>query len=109
MAVISNLSASFTEFTVNDAASRLTNCVGEYNTADLLNGGELVDNELKYKFVIQGLLGHSIKSIVVKALLLNADGSLATSRRVRIVIADYGNPYTGDFVVNGERKTTSSS
>ena len=108
MAVINNLKASFTEFKVNDVASRLTNCVGEYNTADLLNGGELVNNELSYKFVIQGLLGHTIQSIVVKALLLNADGSLATSRRIRIVITDYGSPYIGDFVVNGDKKTINS-
>ena len=108
MAIINNLRARFTTFTVNDVPSRLVNCSGDYNTPELLNGGELVENELNYKFLLEGLVGHTIKSIVVKALLLNSDGSLATTRNVRIVIEDYGNPYQGNFVVNGENLTINS-
>ena len=108
MAVINNLRAQFTAFTVNDISSRLVNCSGDYNTPELLNGGELVENELNYKFLLDGLLGHTIKSIVIKALLLNSDGSLATTRNIRMVIENYGNPYQGNFVVNGENLTINS-
>lgn len=108
MAVINNLRAQFTTFTVNNVSSRLVNCSGDYNTPELLNGGELVENELNYKFSLEGLLGHTIKSIVVKALLLNSDGSLATTRNIRMIIEDYGNPYQGNFVVNGENLTINS-
>lgn len=109
MAVINNLKARFTGFYVNSQASRLVNCVGTYGTAEILNGGELEENTLQYDFKIQGLLDHTIKSIVVKSLLLNSDGSLATTKNMTLGIDGYGSIFRGNFETSDSVKTIIST
>lgn len=90
MAIINNLSASITSFKVNDASKNFQNSGGTYNTSSVLNGGETYDdgtqNILSYSFKINGLLGHTIKSIVVNSLLLDAEGELIESKKFKQVL-----------------------
>lgn len=109
MAVINNLRARFTGFYVNSQASRLVNCVGSYGTAEILNGGELEENTLQYDFKIQGLLDHTIKSIVVKSLLLTSTGDLATTKNMTLGIDSYGSIYRGNFETSDSVKTIIST
>lgn len=109
MAVINNLRARFTGFYVNGQASRLVNCVGTYGTAEILNGGELEENTLQFDFQIQGLQDHTIKSIVVKSLLLTSDGNLQTTKNLTLGIDSYGSIFRGNFVTSDSVKTIVST
>ena len=106
MAVINGLRASVTGFTVNNATSSFQPNIGTYGTSDILNGGELLENELIYSFEIQGLLDHTVSSISVKSLLLDNVGELLTeSRNITMSIKDFGNIYSGNFTPDENRKT----
>ncbi len=109
MAVINNLRARFTGFYVNNQASRLVNCVGSYNTSELLNGGELENNTLQYDFVLQGLQDHTIKSIIVKSLLLTSTGELASTKNMTLGIDSYGSIFRGNFETSEITKTIIST
>lgn len=109
MAVINNLKARFTGFYVNSQASRLVNCVGTYGTAEILNGGELEENTLQYDFVVQGLQDHTIKSIVVKSLLLTSEGNLQTTKNLTLGIDSYGSIFRGNFETSDSVKTIVST
>ena len=100
MAVITNIAAALTSFKVNDSDARLVDNTGTYGTQDVLNGGELVDNTLSYSFSVNGLQDHKIGSITISAILLNADGSLATARNIKTQIKDFGNAVTQNFAVS---------
>ena len=89
MAVITNIAAALTAFKVNDTNAKLVDNTGTYGTQDVLNGGELVDNTLSYSFSVNGLRDHKIGSITISAILLNADGSLATARNIKTQINYY--------------------
>ena len=104
MAVINNISAALTSFKINDSDARLVDNTGTYGTQDVLNGGELVDNTLSYSFSVNGLQDHKIGSITISAILLNADGSLATARNVKTQIKDFGNAVTQNFAVSDAQK-----
>lgn len=104
MAVINDVTASLTGFTVNGASSNFVNNVGDYGTYDVLNGGELLDNTLAYSFRVVGLKDHRIASIVINAILLNDDGSLCTSRRITTTITGFGNSVNQEFQVSDARK-----
>ena len=104
MAVINNISAALTSFKINDSDARLVDNTGTYGTQDVLNGGELVDNTLSYSFSVNGLQDHKIGSITISAILLNADGSLATARNIKTQIKDFGNAVTQNFAVSDAQK-----
>ena len=104
MAVITNIAAALTAFMVNDTNAKLINNTGTYGTQDVLNGGELVDNTLTYSFSVNGLRDHRIGSITISAILLNADGSLATARNIKTQIKDFGNAVTQNFAVSDAQK-----
>ena len=104
MAVITNIAATLTSFKVNDSDARLVDNTGTYGTQDVLNGGELVDNTLSYSFSVNGLRDHRIGSITISAILLNADGSLATARNIKTQIKDFGNAVTQNFAVSDAQK-----
>ena len=104
MAVITNIAAALTAFKVNDANAKLVDNTGTYGTQDVLNGGELVENTLSYSFSVNGLRDHRIGSITISAILLNADGSLATARNIKTQIKDYGNAVTQNFTVSDAQK-----
>ena len=104
MAVITNIAAALTSFKVNDSDARLVDNTGTYGTQDVLNGGELVDNTLSYSFSVNGLRDHRIGSITISAILLNADGSLATARNIKTQIKDFGNAITQNFAVSDSQK-----
>ena len=104
MAVITNIAASLTAFMVNDTNAKLVDNTGTYGTQDVLNGGELVDNTLTYSFSVNGLRDHKIGSITISAILLNADGSLATARNIKTQIKDFGNAVTQNFAVSDAQK-----
>lgn len=104
MAVINNISAALTSFKINDSDARLVDNTGTYGTQDVLNGGELVDNTLSYSFSVSGLQDHKIGSITISAILLNADGSLATARNIKTQIKDFGNAVTQNFAVSDAQK-----
>jgi len=104
MAVITNIAAALTAFKVNDTNAKLVDNTGTYGTQDVLNGGELVENTLSYSFSVNGLRDHRIGSITISAILLNADGSLATARNIKIQIKDYGNAVTQNFAVSDAQK-----
>ena len=104
MAVINNISAALTSFKINDSDARLVDNTGTYGTQDVLNGGELVDNTLSYSFSVSGLQDHKIGSITISAILLNADGSLATARNIKTQIKDFGNAVTQNFTVSDAQK-----
>ena len=104
MAVIDNISAALTSFKINDSDARLVDNTGTYGTQDVLNGGELVDNTLSYSFSVNGLRDHRIGSITISAILLNADGSLATARNIKTQIKDFGNAKTQNFAVSDSQK-----
>ena len=104
MAVINNISAALTSFKINDSDARLIDNTGTYGTQDVLNGGELVDNTLSYSFSVNGLQDHKIGSITISAILLNADGSLATARNIKTQIKDFGNAVTQNFAVSDAQK-----
>lgn len=104
MAVITNIAAALTSFKVNDSDARLVDNTGTYGTQDVLNGGELVDNTLSYSFSVNGLRDHRIGSITISAILLNADGSLATARNIKTQIKDFGNAVTQNFAVSDAQK-----
>ena len=104
MAVINNISAALTSFKINDSDARLVDNTGTYGTQDVLNGGELVDNTLSYSFSVNGLQDHKIGSITISAILLNADGSLATARNIKTQIKDFGNAKTQNFAVSDSQK-----
>ena len=104
MAVINNISAALTSFKINDSDARLVDNTGTYGTQDVLNGGELVDNTLSYSFSVNGLRDHRIGSITISAILLNADGSLATARNIKTQIKDFGNAVTQNFAVSDAQK-----
>ena len=104
MAVINNISAALTSFKINDSDARLVDNTGTYGTQDVLNGGELVDNTLTYSFSVNGLQDHKIGSITISAILLNADGSLATARNIKTQIKDFGNAVTQNFAVSDAQK-----
>lgn len=104
MAVINNISAALTSFKINDSDARLVDNTGTYGTQDVLNGGELVDNTLSYSFSVNGLQDHRIGSITISAILLNADGSLATARNIKTQIKDFGNAVTQNFAVSDAQK-----
>ena len=104
MAVINNISAALTSFKINDSDARLVDNTGTYGTQDVLNGGELVDNTLSYSFSVNGLRDHRIGSITISAILLNADGSLATARNIKTQIKDFGNAKTQNFAVSDSQK-----
>lgn len=104
MAVITNIAAALTSFKINDSDARLVDNTGTYGTQDVLNGGELVDNTLSYSFSVNGLRDHRIGSITISAILLNADGSLATARNIKTQIKDFGNAITQNFAVSDAQK-----
>lgn len=104
MAVITNIAAALTSFKVNDSDARLVDNTGTYGTQDVLNGGELVDNTLSYSFSVNGLRDHRIGSITISAILLNADGSLATARNIKTQIKDFGSAITQNFAVSDSQK-----
>lgn len=104
MAVITNVAAALTSFKVNDSDARLIDNTGTYGTQDVLNGGELVDNTLSYSFSVNGLRDHRIGSITISAILLNADGSLATARNIKTQIKDFGNAVTQNFATSDAQK-----
>lgn len=104
MAVITNIAAALTSFKINDSDARLVDNTGTYGTQDILNGGELVDNTLSYSFSVNGLRDHRIGSITISAILLNADGSLATARNIKTQIKDFGNAKTQNFAVSDSQK-----
>lgn len=104
MAVITNIAAALTSFKINDSDARLVDNTGTYGTQDVLNGGELVDNTLSYSFSVNGLRDHRIGSITISAILLNADGSLATARNIKTQIKDFGNAITQNFAVSDSQK-----
>ena len=104
MAVITNIAAALTAFTVNDVNAKLVDNTGTYGTQDVLNGGELVDNTLSYSFSVNGLRDHKIGSITISAILLNSDGSLATARNIKTQIKDFGNAVTQNFAVSDAQK-----
>ena len=104
MAVITNIAAALTSFKINDSDARLVDNTGTYGTQDVLNGGELVDNTLSYSFSVNGLRDHRIGSITISAILLNADGSLATARNIKTQIKDFGNAKTQNFAVSDSQK-----
>ena len=104
MAVITNIAAALTSFKVNDSDARLVDNTGTYGTQDVLNGGELVDNTLSYSFSVNGLRDHRIGSITISAILLNADGSLATARNIKTQIKDFGSAITQNFAVSDAQK-----
>ena len=104
MAVITNIAAALTAFMVNDTNAKLVDNTGTYGTQDVLNGGELVDNTLTYSFSVNGLRDHRIGSITISAILLNADGSLATARNIKTQIKDFGNAVTQNFAVSDAQK-----
>ena len=104
MAVITNIAAALTAFMVNDTNAKLVDNTGTYGTQDVLNGGELVDNTLSYSFSVNGLRDHKIGSITISAILLNADGSLATARNIKTQIKDFGNAVTQNFAVSDAQK-----
>ena len=104
MAVITNIAAALTSFKINDSDARLVDNTGTYGTQDVLNGGELVDNTLSYSFSVSGLQDHKIGSITISAILLNADGSLATARNIKTQIKDFGNAVTQNFAVSDAQK-----
>lgn len=104
MAVITNIAAALTSFKINDSDARLVDNTGTYGTQDVLNGGELVDNTLSYSFSVNGLRDHRIGSITISAILLNADGSLATARNIKTQIKDFGNAVTQNFAVSDAQK-----
>ena len=104
MAVITNIAAALTSFKINDSDARLVDNTGTYGTQDVLNGGELVDNTLSYSFSVNGLRDHRIGSITISAILLNADGSLATARNIKTQIKDFGNTITQNFAVSDAQK-----
>ena len=104
MAVITNIAAALTAFTVNDVNAKLVDNTGTYGTQDVLNGGELVDNTLTYSFSVNGLRDHKIGSITISAILLNSDGSLATARNIKTQIKDFGNAVTQNFAVSDAQK-----
>ena len=104
MAVITNIAAALTSFKINDSDARLIDNTGTYGTQDVLNGGELVDNTLSYSFSVNGLRDHRIGSITISAILLNADGSLATARNIKTQIKDFGNAVTQNFAVSDAQK-----
>ena len=104
MAVITNIAAALTSFKINDSDARLIDNTGTYGTQDVLNGGELVDNTLSYSFSVNGLRDHRIGSITISAILLNADGSLATARNIKTQIKDFGNAKTQNFAVSDSQK-----
>lgn len=105
MAVIENVQASLVSFAINNVSSRLNNNVGTYGTSDILNGGELLDNQLSYTFKVIGLLGHTLKSITIYSLLLTNDGELNSAKRLTLSIPDYGVPFNGNFLANDQVKT----
>ena len=104
MAVITNIAAALTSFKINDSDARLVDNTGTYGTQDVLNGGELVDNTLSYSFSVNGLRDHRIGSITISAILLNADGSLATARNIKTQIKDFGSAKTQNFAVSDSQK-----
>ena len=104
MAVITNIAAALTAFMVNDTNAKLVDNTGTYGTQDVLNGGELVDNTLSYSFSVNGLRDHRIGSIIISAILLNADGSLATARNIKTQIKDFGNAVTQNFATSDAQK-----
>ena len=104
MAVITNIAAALTSFKINDSDARLVDNTGTYGTQYVLNGGELVDNTLSYSFSVNGLRDHRIGSITISAILLNADGSLATARNIKTQIKDFGNAKTQNFAVSDSQK-----
>ena len=104
MAVITNIAAALTAFMVNDTNAKLVDNTGTYGTQDVLNGGELVDNTLTYSFSVNDLRDHRIGSITISAILLNADGSLATARNIKTQIKDFGNAVTQNFAVSDAQK-----
>lgn len=104
MAVITNIAAALTSFKINDSDARLVDNTGTYGTQDVLNGGELVDNTLSYSFSVNGLRDHRIGSITISAILLNADGSLATARNIKTQIKDFGSAITQNFAVSDSQK-----
>lgn len=104
MAVITNIAAALTSFKINDSDARLVDNTGTYGTQDVLNGGELVGNTLSYSFSVNGLRDHRIGSITISAILLNADGSLATARNIKTQIKDFGNAKTQNFAVSDSQK-----
>lgn len=104
MAVISNVAAAVTAFKINDANASFVNNTGTYGTQDVLNGGELVENNLSYSFSVNGLRDHTIASITISAILLNADGSLATARNIKTQIKDFGSAVTQNFAVSDAQK-----
>jgi hypothetical protein len=104
MAVITNIATALTAFKVNDTNAKLVDNTGTYGTQDVLNGGELVENTLSYSFSVNGLRDHRIGSITISAILLNADGSLATARNIKTQIKDYGNAVTQNFAVSDAQK-----
>jgi hypothetical protein len=65
MAVIDNISSALSSFKVNGSNKSLVKVTGTYGTHDILNGGEVVENELEYTFNINGLNGHNIKNIII--------------------------------------------
>lgn len=107
MAVINNLKANVVSFKVNDVSSRFQNVIND--TTDILNGGDLLDNTLEYKFSVIGLQGHTVKSIVLKSLLLNSDDTFCPSRNITLGIDQYGSIFRGQFVTSETSKTIVST
>ena len=86
MAVIDNISATLSSFKINGSSTALTKLSGTYNTAEILNGGETLENELEYTFRVTGLQNHTIGTILTKTLLLTSTGDLCSQRNLRLEV-----------------------
>lgn len=107
MAVIDNISSSLQSFKVNGSNKSLVKVTGTYGTHDILNGGEVVENELEYTFNINGLNGHNIKNIIIQSLLLDSNGELSSSRQIGLLLNSL--VFNGTFNTSDSAKTIIST
>ena len=103
MAVIDNISSNLLSFKVNGSSKSLIKVTGTYGTYDILNGGEVIENELEYTFNINGLSSHVIKNIIIRSLLLDSNGGLSQSRKIGLQLNQF--PFSGTFNVSDGAKT----
>ncbi len=107
MAVIDNISSALSSFKVNGSNKSLVKVTGTYGTHDILNGGEVVENELEYTFNINGLNGHNIKNIIIQSLLLDSNGGLSASRQIGLLLNSL--VFNGTFNTSDSAKTIIST
>ena len=101
--ILPNISASLSSFKVNSQSKALQKLSGTYGTADILNGGETLDNELEYVFSISGLEQHTIGVIYTKSLLLDSNGELIGPRKLSFNVN--GQAYSGTINASDSVKT----